>query len=290
VARAGLLLLVVVLFAAAPTVQGSFALETTAQRTRGFFSASSIAGDTLARRIDIHLTDARGITLRRYDVDMTKRLHLIVVSDDFKTFMHVHPALQGDGHFILEQHFPRTGLYHMYADCMPTGFPHQVFRYDLSIGTNGPYRGRDTQPSGTTVDADRYRVSINSTSLRAREETELTLSVTENGMPARNLHSYLGALAHVVILNARDLSYAHVHAAPLQAGAPMRGMSSMRGMSGMSDMKAAALLDRSPVPPTMVLHVLLREPGAYRAWVQFRGGASLHVASFVIDARPAGAK
>ena len=62
--------------------------------------------------------------IRAYRVDMTKLLHMIIVSDDFRTFLHVHPILQADGHFLLDQKFPSPALYHIYADAEPEGFGH----------------------------------------------------------------------------------------------------------------------------------------------------------------------
>ena len=57
--------------------------------------------------------------IRSYQVEMTKKLHLIIVSADFKTFMHEHPLQQPDGHLTLTQKFPAPGTYLLYADALP---------------------------------------------------------------------------------------------------------------------------------------------------------------------------
>ena len=53
-------------------------------------------GDGCAER-DLRIVDARGATVRDFDVEHTKRLHLIVVRRDLTGFQHVHPSRAADG-------------------------------------------------------------------------------------------------------------------------------------------------------------------------------------------------
>jgi len=112
------------------SVAGHFALDGVAQNTLRYIALERVAkADALTRKIDLHMTTPDGATIRRYDVEITKRLHLIIVSDDFRTFAHVHPTLGRDGHFTLLQRFPKAGSYHVYGDTVPTALPQQVFRF-----------------------------------------------------------------------------------------------------------------------------------------------------------------
>jgi hypothetical protein len=253
-------------------------------------------GEPLALALDIRFAnaaDARPITA--FDVDMTKRLHLIAVGDDFVTFLHVHPTLAPNGHFTVVERFPKAGLYHVYADCVPHGHAQQVFRFDVTVGSPGARAARDVAPTGTVVSAGPYRVSLDRTTLDANGETHLVVHVRENGRPATDLHPYLGALAHAVFLNARDLTYVHVHPMKLGASGGASDMGGMAGMSGMSGMTGASMpgmnTSAPPLPdsavssPDMLLHVAVHEPGTYKLWLQFRGGGALHVAPFVLTAR-----
>ena len=43
-----------------------------------------------------------GRQVQSYDIDMTKIMHLIAVSDDLSDFQHVHPILLADGHFAID--------------------------------------------------------------------------------------------------------------------------------------------------------------------------------------------
>lgn len=65
--------------------------------------------------------------ITKYDIELTKQLHVIAVSDDFKTFLHDHVTQAAkDGHLRLSMTFPHPGLYHVYADSTPTGLGQQV--------------------------------------------------------------------------------------------------------------------------------------------------------------------
>ncbi len=261
----------------AATLDGTFALQSGSARTTARLEVEP-GSSALARRLTI-ATFARGARppIVRYDVDMTKLLHLVIVSDDFRTFLHVHPVLGGDGRFRIEQSFPRAALYHVYADTMPHGLGQQVFRFDVPIGTGVLAPERDARPSGTSVAIDGYDVVLSSTHLRAGGESQLGVRVLRNGRLASGMQTYLGAAAHAVFLNARDLTYVHVH--PLPAGAHGGDMNmSMPGMS-MSDTTMGT------ASPDMRLHVAIREPGTYALWLQFRAGGDVHVARFVVSAR-----
>jgi hypothetical protein len=254
------------------TLTGTYALQTGKDKTIASLGASVVPNDPLARKLDISLGDDTQ-TLRQYELDMTQFMHLIIVSDDFRWFVHVHPHLRRDGHFTIVQRFPRPGAYHLYADCDPTGVGQQVFRFDLALGaTPAPTASRDLLATGNVVHAGPYRVALSSTTIDAGSESHIRVHVTRDGKPAGDLHPYLGALAHAVFLNSADLTYVHVH--PAAIGDTMAGMDMM-----------PALSDREPSSPDMDLHVAVREPGTYELWLQFRGGDALHVAPFVLTAR-----
>ena len=64
----------------------------------------------------------------------------------------------------------------------------------------------------------------------------------------------------------------------------MHGMD--MSMPGMAGMEMPSLPDSASVSPDMALHVTVREAGTYKLWLQFRGGATLYVAPFVLTAGP----
>jgi hypothetical protein len=260
-------------------VQGTFALQGGVAATKAYLVAGPAASDPLALRFDLWMTplDSRA-AIRSYDVDMTKMLHAVIVSDDFTTFVHAHPKLEASGHFVAELRLPKPGAYQLFADGEPSGVGQQVFRFEVGTPSGDPSR-RDLSERSPIAVVDGYTVSISSLALKAGTESMLEVHIRRGGKPATDLHPYLGALAHAVFIDATDLTYVHAHPVPLGGADDMRGMA---GMKGMSDTKAMDASGASA--PDMALHVRVVEPGTYKLWLQFAGGSRIHVAQFVLSA------
>ncbi len=122
-------------FAAPPPVAGTYAppdgkpqVSATLAVTPGTPSVLDIA---MAR-----IGDARPVA--RYDVELSKRLHVIAVGEDLRVFLHEHPERPGvDGHFRVPVRFPQGGGWHVYADAVPSALGQQVMRFDVSLGPTG---------------------------------------------------------------------------------------------------------------------------------------------------------
>ncbi|MBD5634799.1 MAG: hypothetical protein IAI49_10005, partial [Candidatus Eremiobacteraeota bacterium] len=262
--RLGCLAAALGLLGAAPRpIDGVFALQAAAVRTHGHLQATRAGSDPLTLGLDIWLTQGSSPqALAAYDVEMTKRLHTVVVSDDFSTFAHIHPALGKDGHFRIVQRFPKAGLYHIYADAVPHGVGQQVFRFDLTVGGRRD-AVRRLGSSQLVSHAGPYTVLLDRTTLDARGENRLTVHIREQGRAARDLRPYLGVPAHAVFINASDLTYVHAHPVALGDHAGTGGMSAMAGMPGMRGMDmtgaggaaATPLPENAPSSPDMLLHV-----------------------------------
>jgi len=235
----------------------------------------------LDAKLDLSET-SHGTTIRDYDLDMTKRLHMIVISRDFGWFEHVHPQLDSRGHFTIELHVPRAGGYYVFADAEPHGLGQQVFRFPLRFGGPPLSVKPALAATGKTVWAGPYRVALDTLALRAGAPNALDLRITEAGAPASDLHPYLGGAAHAVFVNAETLDYVHVH--PAVAGMPMDAMGGM-DMGSMGSEPMTVLPDGAKVPAAMTLHLAPIPAGTYKLWLQFRGRDGLEVASFVLNAR-----
>jgi len=292
----------VALFGAAPSLGGVPASEGISASLTAHLNAPAAAGAPLVRHLDIWFTRRGSASaVRTFAVDMTKRLHLIIVSDDFRTFLHVHPKLGGDGHFSIEQRFPYAALYHLYADAVPAGYGHCVFRFDLRAGA-GPALARDLAPTGPRVAAGPYVVTLDRLELRAGADNRIGVKVTRAGRAAGDLLAYLGAPAHAVFVEGKTLAYEHVHpvsaseggrrgafAAPTSGGgrgafaAPTSGDMAGMDMAGRG-MAANPLAPGAHVGPDMVLYVPAVRSGRYKLWLQFRGGTGVFIAPFVLEA------
>jgi hypothetical protein len=267
--------------AAATTVEGTFAFQGGRRVTEGHLRYEPTGSDPLDQHIVIWM-NAHGASqpITSYAVEMTKPLHVIIVDSSLSTFAHIHPTLGPDGFFRIDQHFPAPGTYYLYADGLPNGADHQVFRFPLRIGNQPAVAPVALVPTGRELSAGPYTVDLSKARLTAGTVDTLEVGVYEGDAPARNLHPYLGAAAHAVFLNSRDLTYVHVH--PMAQGSDTTGMD-MKGMD-MSTTRSMDLPDSASVPARIVLHVAVNEPGLYKMWLQFRGGSRLYVVPFVLRA------
>ncbi len=258
----------------AQVLKGESSLQGSPVQTEGFLKATPSAGKPLEQHLDIWMTLPKSVApIRQFQTEMTKKAHVIIVSDDFKTFLHVHPTLSATGHFLITQPFPAPGTYLVYADALPNNLNHQVFRFKLDVGQASPSATRNLPATGKGVQIGPYEVDLSTVRIHSGQTEMIDVQVLENGKPAKDLHPYLGAPAHAVFLNAKNLSYVHVH--PM--GADMMG-TQMDMSKPMPD-----LPDTASVSSDMMLHIALREPGTYKLWLQFRGaGDKLYVAEFTI--------
>jgi cytochrome oxidase Cu insertion factor (SCO1/SenC/PrrC family) len=257
-----------------PKVATTFSEQSASAGSRPFQGRLTLVGAGLQRRLDLLEFDrSPSDPFRSYDIDMTKLVHLIVVSDDLLDFQHLHPVLGADGHFRLTIAFPRATTYHLYADATPTGRANGVIRFDVPIG-HETSASRPSSVSSDEAHAGPYVVRVSAVHVAARQDVPLLFSIQHGGLPATDLHPYLGAYAHVIAIGVSDLSYQHAH--------PMTpGMMDM----GESAQMAAPLDPSATVPATMTVHVRFPRSGLFRIWIQFRGGSSVFAAPFVVEAR-----
>ena len=85
-------------------------------------------GDALALRI----ADARGRTVRDFDVEHARRMHLIVVRRDMTAFQHLHPRQAADGTWSVPVRLAEAGTYRVLADFSVGGRP-QTLATDLAV-------------------------------------------------------------------------------------------------------------------------------------------------------------
>jgi hypothetical protein len=261
---------------AAPSEQsGTFALLGGTPKIVSQISGQRAALSVILRVRQFQLDGTTPIL--HYDVDMQRLMHLVVIRDDFATFDHLHPAFDdATGTFsqpITEQPNHR---YYVYADTMPSGIGQQVFRFTMdptrAVPKTKEYPFKASSPN---AHAGPYTVILAKTTIAANTPINLDLTVVKGDDPANDLTPYLGAAAHVVLIDTKTLEYVHVH--PM-----LRGQSHSMSMSGMSGMSGTA-----KAGPFMQLELPALPPGAYKTWVQFAVASTPqpYVAPFTIIAR-----
>jgi hypothetical protein len=199
--------------------------------------------------------DASGRQVTRYAREHDKELHLIVASRDLTEYRHLHPTRAADGTWSTPVDLPRAGGYRVFADFKPTGGEALALGADLAV--SGAYEPTRLPAHNTTAEVDGYEVELGG-GLTPGKAGELTLTVTRNGNPVRDLQPYLGAYGHLVALRSGDLAYLHVHP---------------NGEPGDGKTKPGPGISFTATAPS---------PGAYRLFLDFKHQGKVRTAAFTV--------
>jgi hypothetical protein len=145
--------------------------------------------------------------VRDFDVEHTKRMHLIVVRRDATGFQHLHPTQRPDGTWSAPVTLAEPGTYRVFADFARGGEPHTLA---TDVALDGAVRNRPLPAPATEAEDGGLRVHLEEGASTAGEPSELRFSVTRGGTPVE-VEDYLGAKGHLVALREGDLAFLHVH-------------------------------------------------------------------------------
>ena len=162
------------------------------------------------QQLRFRIVDERGRALRDFDVEHTKRMHLIVVRRDLTGFQHLHPTMAADGTWSVPLRIAAAGSYRMFAD-FSRGDEPQTLAADLRVDGSADLRPLPSPVPVATSDGG-YEVRLTEGAARAGEESHLRFTITKDGRPV-TVEPYLGAGGHLVALRDGDLAFLHVHPA-----------------------------------------------------------------------------
>jgi hypothetical protein len=162
------------------------------------------AGHELRFRI----VDADGRPVRQFDVEHTKRMHLIVARRDLTAFQHLHPAMGADGTWSTPLRLHDAGSYRVFADFAHEGRP-TTLAGDLRVDGAADFKGLPAPQRVATSDGG-YDVRLAAGTARPGRESTLRFTVTKGGRLVE-VEPYLGAGGHLVALREGDLAFLHVH-------------------------------------------------------------------------------
>lgn len=251
------------------TQPGVFALLGGTQDAVAEFWAVHGAGLTATLKVKQFKKD--GTTpIVKYDIDMQKYMHMVVIRDDFATFNHLHPDFDVETGTFSAPFTKEAGhKYYLYADSRPQGRSQQVFRFTME--SDGALAG--TQPSLTASSpasaAGPYVITMAKTTVAANTPYMMYYTVTVDGKPAQDLTPYLGAAAHCVLIDTSTLQYVHVH--PMLHGQKMNDQQTMT-----AEQEVEQAESNSQVGPNQQVQLPALPAGTYKMWIQIKGGGAQH--------------
>ena len=204
--------------------------------------AQRAAAPAKSFELAFRVRDTNGATVRDFDIEHTKRMHVIVVRRDFTDFQHVHPRMAADGTWRVPVTLHEAGAYRVFADFSVDDTPHTLAD---DIAADGAVAWHALPPASTTSTSDGFRVRLLESPQHAEEEAPLRFVVTRAGQRV-HLQNYLGAKGHLVALRQGDLAYLHVH----------------------------------PDANTLTFEATFPSVGRYRLFLQFKVDGRVHTAAF----------
>ncbi len=235
------------------------------------------AGKPLKLRFTVYHPE-NGRQIRKFNILHDMPFHLFIVSQDFESFAHLHPELQRDGSLILEAILPKPGYYLVFCDFFPDGgMPQVAHQHLVTAGYRGdlvaslPALEPDQPLDGKlikVVEGTRFELTFDPPGVHSGEEFQLgyRLFDQKTGRPVEDLHPYLAAWGHTLILSQDGTEYLHSHPAEMLP-------------DGLSPAQQRQLKGGSEV----VFETFFPRPSRYRIWSQFQRGDRLITVDFDID-------
>jgi DMSO/TMAO reductase YedYZ heme-binding membrane subunit len=145
-----------------------------------------------------------------------KFIHLILISDDFSSFEHLHPDLI-DGRFVLQKTFTKVSNYRVYLNFTPRGDIEQQFAFRLQIGEKQNEVKPSLSPTNKMQNLNNLEISLDQSSSGAKDLTlgkgifKYTFKNSNTGQNFDDLRPYLGAFGHLTMVNVETGDAIHVH-------------------------------------------------------------------------------
>ena len=224
-----------------------------------------VAGAATALKIQFERKDSHA-AITDFEVTHEQKLHVFVVSEDMSFFAHVHPDLTDatTGAWTLPFTFPQAGKYRLYADFKSTAQGPTVTSSTIEVPGTAPAPQPLVADTAMTKTFEGLKVTIATmpTTLGVGDAIiTYTIADAATGAPVTDLQPYLGAMAHLFILNQDLTSMAHAHPRGPEVGADSRG------------------------GPTVELHANLPKTGLYKLWAQFQRGGKIITTDWVLEAK-----
>jgi hypothetical protein len=161
-----------------------------------------------AQTVRFRIAGEDGATVRDFDVEHEKRMHLIVARRDLTGFQHLHPEQAPDGSWSADVRLDEPGSYRLFAD-FSRAEENYTLATDLRVDGAADLRPL-SEPQPTTVSDGGYDVRLDASNAHPGEEADLRFTITRDGEPV-DTEPYLGAGGHLVALREGDLAFLHVH-------------------------------------------------------------------------------
>lgn len=231
--------------------------------------------------ITFSIKDAEGNPAQKITPTHERTLHVIIVSQDFTVFSHIHPedfgpvtpAMEKAGEYAVHYIFPKAGRYLIGVDLAVNN---ELISKHFAIDVAGePRMGTPIADSSGKKKFGDYEVTLSAKPARieAGKKVTLTYYFTENGKPVDDLEPYIAAEMHVAIISNDLGQFMHEH-----------GMSS--GMNASEEDMAHMMMHGGVVPakfgPELEVNTAFPVSGVYQIFGQVMHRGKVILTHFMV--------
>ena len=154
-----------------------------------------------------------GAIVKNFQVVHERLFHMFIVSSDLQYFLHEHPVMQPDGTFLIDQVFPKAGMYRVVSDVYPTSGSPQLIPKTVFVAANPndpvPLEEAKLVPDMTLQHGENTDAQVVLDPVKPIAGTKTHVWFKFN--TADGMEKYLGAWAHMVIVSDDSIDLIHEH-------------------------------------------------------------------------------
>ncbi|MGW8272232.1 MAG: hypothetical protein ACWGN7_02455 [Thermodesulfovibrionales bacterium] len=169
--------------------------------------------------ISFLITDRSGKAVEGLTISHERLLHVIIISEDFSSFAHIHPEdfgeitdeMKSKARFPVWYAFPKAGRYLISADTAVQDI-HISNQFHVTV-EGEPKAGAVVTDFSREKSFGEYDVSFKTVpeKIRVGEEITLRYEIRRNGEPVKELEQYLGAPMHLAVVMTDLNGFIHAH-------------------------------------------------------------------------------
>ncbi len=181
-----------------------------------------------------------------------KKMHLLAVNDELTWFDHLHPK-ENKGQYVVEETFPTAGKFLLFVDFKPEDGEPMVHKHEIHVVGDELSEKIEFQPEIVAREEDYIITLVNGRELNTGMQT-LAFTVEKEGemLGEKDLDNYLGASAHIVMIETKSKDFLHIHP-----------------------------VSNKKYPIYAEAHI--EKVGNYRIWVQFKISGKVHTVDFSVE-------
>lgn len=229
--------------------------------------------------LQFSLKDHSGKPLQGLTLNHERILHVIIVSEDFSVFVHLHPEDFGpvtagmikEAMFTLKYTFPKAGRYLIALD---SAVGNRHLSGQLYINVAGEPGMSILKPDfASEKNFGAYSVKLISIPkhIKAGEKTTLKYLIEKNKRPVTDLETYLAAPMHIAIILADLNNFIHAHGEIPASSSPHPPVGHIHGI----------LEDK--FGPEIEARVIFPVKGVYQIFSEFKHKGRITVTSFMVE-------